>query len=387
MIHLGGIKKMAELDLGEIRAKLDDIDKKISDIFEERMNLYKKVAEYKISVGKRVFDKERENQKLDAVENLAANDFMKQCNRDLFGQIMAMSRRLQYGCVSEHEKSDLYGFKKVDSIPKDNIRVVYQGVEGAYSQAAMWQYFGHDVDAYNVELWRDAMEDVKNGKADYGVFPIENSTAGSVNDVNDLLIEYDNYIVGEVVLKISHALLGLEDSDISDIKKIYSHPQALMQSQAFLNSNRKWQQISMKNTAGAAKKVLEDNDITQAAVASVYAAKVYGLKVLKECITDTDVNATRFIVVANKKIYEKNANKISICFTLPNESGTLYNILGNFVYNHLNMTKIESHPTKNERWAYNFFVDFEGSLEDMKVKNALYAIENEASSFKLLGNY
>ncbi len=165
MIHLGGIKKMAELDLGEIRAKLDDIDKKISDTFEERMNLCKKVAEYKISVGKRVFDKERENQKLDAVENLAANDFMKQCNRDLFGQIMAMSRRLQYGCVSEHEKSDLYGFKKVDSIPKDNIRVVYQGVEGAYSQAAMWQYFGHDVDAYNVELWRDAMEDVKNGKA------------------------------------------------------------------------------------------------------------------------------------------------------------------------------------------------------------------------------
>ena len=183
---------MAELDLGEIRAKLDDIDKKISDTFEERMNLCKKVAEYKISVGKQVFDKERENQKLDAVENLAANDFMKQCNRDLFGQIMAMSRRLQYGCVSEYEKSDLYGFKKVDSIPKDNIRVVYQGVEGAYSQAAMWQYFGHDVDAYNVELWRDAMEDVKNGKADYGVFPIENSTAGSVNDVNDFCIRKTN---------------------------------------------------------------------------------------------------------------------------------------------------------------------------------------------------
>ena len=160
-----------------------------------------------------------------------------------------------------------------------------------------------------------------------------------------------------------------------------------MQSQSFLNSNRDWQQISVKNTAGAAKKVLDDNDVSQAAVASKYAAKVYGLKVLQEGITDTDVNSTRFIVVSKKKIYEKSANKISICFTLPNKSGSLYNTLGDFVYNHLNMTKIESRPIKNQKWAYNFFVDFEGSLDDLKVKNALYAIEQEASSFKLLGNY
>ncbi len=379
---------MANLDLGEIRGQLDEIDSNIAADLEKRMELCKKVAEYKISVGKQVLDKEREEHKLCAVEALAENDFMRQCNRDLFSQIMAMSRRLQYGCIGAQNKSeDMYGFEKVDEIPRDNIKVVYQGVEGAYSQAAMWQYFGEEVDSYNVELWRDAMEDVKNKKADYGVFPIENSTAGSVSDINDLLIEYDNYIVGEVELKISHALLGLEASSLSDIKKIYSHPQALMQSQSFLNSNRDWQQISVKNTAGAAKKVLDDNDVSQAAVASKYAAKVYGLKVLQEGITDTDVNSTRFIVVSKKKIYEKSANKISICFTLPNKSGSLYNTLGDFVYNHLNMTKIESRPIKNQKWAYNFFVDFEGSLDDLKVKNALYAIEQEASSFKLLGNY
>lgn len=377
---------MEKLDLGEIRQRLDEIDENLSWLLERRMELCKQVAEYKISIGKPVLDKEREKQKLEQVEGLATNDFMKKCNVDFFTQVMAMSRRLQYGCMlQEHE--DSFGFERVPSIPRSGVKVVFQGVEGAYSQAAMWKYFGEDVDSYNVELWRDAMEEVKAGRADYGVLPIENSTAGSVSDVNDLLMEYDNYIVGEVELKISHALLGVEGSSLKDVKKIYSHPQALMQSQSFLNSHRDWQLISMKNTAGAAKKVLEDNNPSHAAVASIYAAKVYGLKVLQEGITDTDVNATRFIVVSNRRIYEDAAGKISVCFSLPNESGSLYTILGNFIYNHLNMTKIESRPKKNERWSYNFFVDFEGRLEDAAVKNALRAIEQEAEDFKLLGNY
>jgi len=380
---------MGQLDLGEIRNDLDKIDKQLTNLLKERMDLCEKVAEYKIGVGKPVLDKEREKQKIETVAGLADDEFMKQCNTDLFEQIMSMSRRLQYGCICAKmaPDEDIYGFTKVNEIDKTNVKVVYQGAEGAYAQAAMWQYFGETVDSYNVELWRDAMEDVTNGKADYGVFPIENSTAGSICDVYDLLTEYDNYIVGEVELKISHALLGLPASDISQIKKIYSHPQALMQSAGFLNSNRKWQQISLRNTALAAKKVLDDADASQAAVASEYAAKVYGLKVLRRQINDEDVNATRFIVVANKKVYENSANKISISFGLPNESGTLYKILGNFVYNHLNMTKIESRPMKNERWAYRFFVDFEGNLEDVSVKNALLAIEQESNSFKVLGNY
>lgn len=384
---------MAQLDLGEIRNELDKIDTNMAELLDKRMQLCEKVAEYKISIGKKVLDKEREKQKLEAIANLAEDEFMKQSNVDLFSQIMAMSRRLQYGIIRENnsgqkndEETNIYGFDKVASISTNDVKVVYQGVEGAYSQAAMWQYFGEDVNAYNVESWREAMEDVTSGKADYGVFPIENSTAGSICDVYDLLTEYDNYIVGEVELKISHALLGLPDSNIENITKIYSHPQALMQSAAFLNSNN-WQQISMINTAVAAKKVLEDKDISQAAVASEYAAKLYGLKVLKKSINDEDVNATRFIIVTNKKMFAEGAKKISISFGIPNESGSLYNILGNFVYNHLNMVKIESRPMKNERWAYRFFIDFEGNLSDLAVKNALFAIEQESTNFKVLGNF
>lgn len=380
---------MSQLDLHEIREELDIIDKQMASLLKDRMDLCGKVAEYKISIGKQVLDKEREKQKLAVISDLAEDEFMKQSNRDLFEQIMAMSRRLQYSLVRENSlnNENIYGFDAVDEIIKGGIKVVYQGVEGAYSQAAMWKYFGESVESYNVESWRAAMEDVTNGKADYGVFPIENSTAGSICDVYDLLTEYDNYIVGEVEMKISHALLGLRDSNIDDIATVYSHPQALMQSARFLNANKSWKQVSMVNTAVAAKKVLDDNDKSQAAVASEYAAKVYGLKVLKNNINDEDINTTRFIVVTHKKIFSKNSKKISVSFGIPNESGTLYNILGNFVYNHLNMIRIESRPMRNERWSYRFFIDFEGNLDDLSVKNALYAIEQESTNFKVLGNF
>lgn len=380
---------MEELNLKDIRNQLDQIDQQIVECMDARMKLCKQVADYKIANHKPVFDQEREIQKLNAVENLADDAFSKTCIRDLFVQIMTMSRRLQYGCIAQSalKKQTIFGFQPVAEIPKGQATVVYQGVEGAYSQAAMWQYFGEEVNAFHVESWRDAMDAVKTKKADYGVFPIENSTAGSVSDVYDLLVEYDNYIIGEVVLKIQHALLGLEGSELGQIKTIYSHPQALMQSAGFLEANKQWQSISMKNTAGAAKRVLEDNDPTQAAIASVYAAKVYGLKVLKEGVNDVDMNATRFIVVTNRPVFEKRAKKISLCLELPHVSGSLYNILGCFTFNNLNMTKIESRPIKDRRFEYRFFLDVEGNLEDIDVQNALSAIKAETSSFKLLGNY
>lgn len=380
---------MAELSLEDIRAELDGIDAQIVAYLEDRMKLCKQVAEYKIAVQKPVFDKEREAQKLDAVSQLTQDAFHKKCVRDLFVQIMTMSRLLQYNCMADaaSSKQSVFGFQAVQEIPKEQAKVVYQGVEGAYAQAAMWQYFGKDVDSFHVESWRDAMEAISEKQADYGVFPIENSTAGSVSDVDDLLLEYDNYIVGEVVLKIQHALLGLEDSSIETIRTIYSHPQALMQSAGYLEAHKEWKSISVKNTASAAKRVLEDHDPTQAAIASVYASKVYGLKVLQEGVNDVDVNATRFIVVANRPVFEKEAKKISLCLELPHKSGSLYNIMGCFTYNNLNMTKIESRPIKDRRFEYRFFLDIEGNLLDRQVQNALVAIEAEASNFKLLGNY
>ena len=223
--------------------------------------------------------------------------------------------------------------------------------------------------------------------ADYAVLPIENSTAGTVNEMYDLLDEFENYIVAETILPVVHTLSGLPGAKLSDIKKVYSKTEALMQTSEFLDDHGDWQKISVVNTAVAAKKVIEEQDISQAAVCSAYAAKVHGLEVLVDEINDDEDNSTRFIVVTNQKIFLKNASKISIRFDSPHQSGSLYGILSHFIYNDLNMTKIASRPIKGRPWEYCFFVDFEGNLEDPAVKNAIRGLREEATNLKILGNY
>ena len=160
-----------------------------------------------------------------------------------------------------------------------------------------------------------------------------------------------------------------------------------MQTSHFLNDHSDWQQISVANTAIAAKKILEDQDKSQAAVCSAYAASVYGLEVLEDAINDEQNNSTRFIVVTNQKVFLKGASKISICFEVPHESGSLYHILSHIIYNDLNMTRIESRPIEGRSWEYRFFIDFEGNLEDAAVKNAIRGLREESRSLKILGNY
>ena len=374
------------MDLLEIRDKIDSVDKELVKLFEERMDLCKNVANYKIENQKQVLDPVREKEKIAAIEEFARSEY-QQGSGELFRQIMAMSRKMQYKMLAEHELMKEVAFTEVENIDKTNVKVVYQGVEGAYAHEAALQYFGEDVNAYHVASWRDAMEEVKQGRADYAVLPIENSTAGSVTQVYDLLMEYDNYIVGETFLKVEHALIGLPEAEISDIKRVYSHPQALMQSEGYLYQHKDWQQISVSNTAASAKKILEDGNVSEAAIASRRAAAIYGLKVLKESIQDNDLNTTRFVIVGKDKIYAKDASKISICFEIAHESGSLYEMLSHFIFNNLNMTKIESRPIESRNWEYRFFIDFTGKLGDAAVKNALRGIDEEACSFKILGNY
>lgn len=374
------------LDLGKIRDELDVLDAQMVQLFEKRMQLCADVAEYKIANGKEVLDKEREKQKLDKVEELAHGEYNKQCVRDLFAQVMTMSRRLQYGMLAEHGMDMRLEPEMVGQLDTRGCRVVYQGVEGAYAQEAMVQYFGENVENYHVERWQDAMKDVAEGKADYGVFPIENSTAGNIADIYDLLMRYNTHIVGEQIIKIRHALLAVPGAKMEDIKCVYSHPQALAQSAGYIERHG-WKGSPLLNTAVAAQKVLEDGDKTQAAVASVHAGHIYGLEVLDEGINDRNVNSTRFIVVSGKNVYRRDASKVSICFVLSHEKGTLYNTLSNFSYNNLNLTNIESRPLGERNWEYRFFVDFEGNLNDEAVRNALTAIAGEALDFRVLGNY
>lgn len=374
------------VDLQEYRDQLDKIDKQLVKLFEERMDICGKVAETKIASGKAVYDAEREKQKLDAVGAMANSDFNQIAVRDLFSQMMSVSRKYQYSILEEHGRTVKLGFERLDSIPMEHVRVVHQGVEGAYSHAAAIQYFGEDAEIYHVARFEDAMKEVQLGKADYAVMPIENSSAGAVIDMYDLLTRYDNYIVAETFLPVNHALLGVPGTKLTDVKTVFSHPQALMQCSNFLNNNG-LKQISVENTAVAAKRVIEEGDSTQAAVASEIAGKLYGLDILKTSIQNNQGNTTRFVILANRKVYQKDASKISLCFELPHTSGSLYNMLGNFIYNHVNMIMIQSRPVPGKNWEYRFFVDIEGNLQDAGVKNALRGIGEEAQNFKILGNY
>ena len=318
---------------------------------------------------------------------MAHNEFNSHGIRELFEQIMSMSRKLQYRKLAEHGAGGRLPFIGVDSLELDKARVVFQGAEGAYSQVAMLRYFGEDVNCFHVETFREAMFAIEDGSADFAVLPIENSTAGIVNEIYDLLVEFENYIVGEQIIRIEHCLLGVPGASMDQIQTVYSHPQSLMQSVRFLNDYPSWKQISMQNNAFAARKVSEDKDMSQAAIASEYAAEIYGLEILQKGINHSQTNATRFIIVTNQKIFLKEAGKISICFETPHESGSLYHILSHFIYNNLNMTKIESRPVEGRDWEYRFFVDFDGNLSDSAVKNAIRGLREEARNMKILGNY
>ncbi len=378
---------MKKLDLLEIRGQLDSIDREIVELFEKRMRLSGEVAEFKIETGKPVYDKERETQKIDSVTGMVEDAFMKQAVSELFTQMMTISRHYQYKLMAEHGLKGEDTFQPVKSIPTDGVRVVYQGVEGAYSHAATLQYFGTDISCYHVVTFEDAMKEVESGRADYAVLPIENSSAGAVIDNYDLLMKYNNYIVAETFLTVNHGLLGLKDSRLEDIRTVFSHPQALMQCSEFLNANRNWKQISVENTAAAAKKIIEEGDPTQAAVASEIAAGLYGLKVLNSSINHNKSNTTRFIILSNKKIYREEAQKISISFELPHKSGTLYNMLSNMIYNGVSMIMIESRPILGRNWEYRFFVDMEGNLSESSIQNALKGILEEGRNMRVLGNY
>lgn len=374
-------------DLTELRENIDEIDRQIVELYEKRMEICKKVAEYKIRTGKKVFDKEREDAKLTTLGALTHNEFNRHGIQELFQQIMSMSRKLQYQLLTREGVAGRLPFTEVEAIEKKNVRVVFQGVEGAYTQAAMKAYFGEQVNSFCVEKWRDALEAIMDGLADFAVLPIENSTAGFVSEICDLLMKYDDYIVGEQIIKVEHKLLGVKGSSISDIKTVFSHEQGLMQCEEFLNQHRNWKQTALGNTAMAAKRVADDGDRTQAAIASAFAGEVFGLEVLAEDLCSNEVNATRFIIVSNQRIFAKDARKISICFETPHRSGALYNILSHFIYNNVNMSKIESRPVPGRNWEYRFFVDIEGNLNDSSVKNAVRGIMEEAINVKILGNY
>lgn len=377
------------LDLAKIRKDLDDIDAQIVALYKERMEKAAEVAAYKLSTGKPVLDMQREREKLEAVTALVAQDFEKVAVEELYKQIMTASRRYQYTLLSQQKLTVDLGFLETDTLPnfgKKQMDIVYQGLEGAYSSIAAKAYFGKEHHFYPVQRFEEAIYEIQEGRADYAVIPIDNSSAGMVVDTYDLLSEYAIYIVGEYFLNIHHNLIGLQQASLEDIRTVYSHPQALMQCKEYIKE-KGLVPVECLNTAIAANMIAQEQDKTKAAIASRQAAEINGLKILETMINRNEENTTRFIILTKEKIYQKAAKKISIEFTLPHRFGSLYNILGAFVFNGINMIKIESRPIKEKTWQYRFFIDIEGNLSRMPVLNALTQLQEETESLKILGNY
>ena len=316
-----------------------------------------------------------------------SNPFVVKGLEEIFIQMMSISRKYQYHMVHQRDRYIENYFTEVPELVMfPDTRVVYPGVPGSFSEMACEKFFGADVDHYAVVNFKDVAMALNNGDADYGVLPIENSSAGDVTGVYDILLENDVCMVGEVFVKVEHCLLGCPGSKIKDVELVLSHPQGLMQCTPYLEK-LDVKKVSVENTAIAAERVAREKIMTQAAIASRRAAKLYGLDILDAGINFDKNNVTRFVILSKKRQYTQNANKISISFSLLHESGTLYNILSHFLYNDLNLSHIESVPLPDQQWEYRFYIDISGNLHDPAVKNALQGVRTEVADFKILGNY
>ena len=273
-----------------------------------------------------------------------------------------------------------------EELEKEGKVICYAGVPGAYAETAAIKYFGEDADLKHVKTFDEVASAVANGEADFGVLPVENSSAGFVSGNYDVIRSAGVTIVDEVVLDIEHALLGLPNAMLSDIKKVYSHNQGLMQCKEFIE-NHQFSTEGTSNTAVAAKKVMESHDVTRGAIASERAAELYNLKVLARRINFTRDNATRFVIISREKEVLTASDSVLICFTAPHRVGSLYQIMGIINKNSINMTRIESRPSLKKKWEYSFYVGFEGKLTDRNVMKALAEIRYEAEDMTVLGTF
>jgi prephenate dehydratase len=263
------------------------------------------------------------------------------------------------------------------------LQVAFQGERGAYSEAAAVHFF-KDVQTIPYPTFYEVLESTEKGKSDYAILPIENSTEGSVGESYDLLLSTKLNVIGEIYYRIKHCLIGFDG--LEKIDTVYSHPQALGQCRRFIQE-RKLKAIPTYDTAGSVKILLELKKDNLSCIASKIAAEIYKVPVIKEGIEDNTNNYTRFLVLANKKPEKTTRDKTSIIFSIKHVPGSLYSILEKFNANKINLTKIESRPTKSTPWEYNFYVDFEGSQDDPHILDMLEKIKQNTLFLKVLGSY
>ena len=368
-------------ELGTLREQIDNIDKELLPLFLRRMECSARVAELKRDAGAPVFQPERERAILDRV-TARAGEYGQEAAA-LYGSILAISRARQHRLLGGGEDLRRLVDSAAREMPAAPGTILCQGVEGAYSHRAAVNLFGPG-DIRFVPTWNQVFREVAGGKARFGVVPVENSAAGSVSGVYDLILRYRMFIVGAEVLAVRHCLAA--PAGVGPITCVTSHPQALAQCSEVIDA-RGYRAVEADNTARAAQRVASERPAGMGVLCSREAALRYGLEVLEEDVQNDRHNRTRFIVLSREPVFPQDANKISLCFGLPHTPGALVGVLSRFSAAGLNMTKIESRNIPGSDFEYDFYLDFTGSIHRPETLELLCALHDELPRFSFLGNY
>lgn len=372
------------MNLENLRQEIDILDSQLLALLQQRMQITAQVAEYKIANGLPVLNAAREQEILDrvAASSRLYGDGMKL----VFSSIMDVSRANQHRLLGDGAllKETLAGARQMDFEAFDGT-VACPGVPGAYTSEAAAKMFPCGELEYFTGF-EDVFQAVSDGRAAYGVVPVENSTSGSVHETYDLIMKYRFSIVRGYDLPISHCLCALPGVQAEEIQDVYSKAEALAQCSDYLKAHR-LNPVPYSNTAAAAK-YLHDSGVTDSgAICSAHAARFYGLAVLDDQIQINTENTTRFIVISRDLILNEDADKISLIITLPHVTGSLYQVLGQFSMCGLNLTKLESRPNRTSEFEYHFYLDLAGNVKNEATRQLLCTLSADLPGFSLIGNY
>ena len=377
-----------ELDLTKLREEINETDREIVELFKKRMGIAASVAAYKKEHGLPVLDAARERALLARISDMAGNEFDGYA-RTLYHTMLDVSRAYQYTKLNSHSvvyENIKSSIDATDDVFPARAKVACQGVEGAYSQIATERLFELPEISY-YPSFDSVFSAIESGECRYGVLPIENSTAGSVKKVYELMLRHDFHIVRSVRIKIDHNLLARRGATIDGIKEIVSHEQAINQCASFLRSLGDVKITIAPNTAVAAKTVAESGRDDIAAISSRFCAELYGLDTLSEAVQDMGNNHTRFICISKDAEIYPGADKLTLMLVTPNKPGALYNVLSCFNALGVNMTKLESCPIPERDFESMFYFDFTVSVYSQNLERLLCELEARGERYKLLGAY
>ena len=376
------------MNLEQLRTQIDEIDSSIVELVKRRMEVCKDIAVEKGNTGKNIYDPERERKKLAEIANMSGEE-MRSYTTALYSLMFDLSKSYQGRVMAK--PTDIAAKIEAAIEGTDNefpafATVACQGVEGAYSQIACEKLFNVPEILY-FKTWNSVFTAIEQGFCRYGVLPIENSTAGSVNQVYDLMMKHNFSIVRSVRIKIDHCLLAKKGTDIKNIKEIFSHEQAVHQCAGFLKSLGDVKVTICANTAVAAKMVAESDRTDVAALSSHSCEKVYGLDCLKESVQDKGNNFTRFICISKDLEIYPGADKTSVMAVTAHKPGALYKLLSRMYAHGVNLTKLESRPLPDRNFEFMFYFDLERSVYSPEFKLLMGEMEEMCESFEYLGSY